>query len=332
MTTDVLKVPGNYQLITNPGGTVTLSVGGTQTNGTVVIDGNLNVLGVQTTIESINATIQDNILILNSGESNSNPLGQVTLGTSGIMVSRGFSNATTAGAFLVYDDTYTSVIDSSFIGVWKFGTSQNNIGSIIEVSGITAPVGATHLHIFGDYNSTAVMSVKGTLNYQDRVTDPDDIPNKAYVDAVAGTANIAQKLQVGNSYVEIKDNAVSTLSQYYNLIPQVSVGLGTTTNVVFELKGATAKFANLSLSNNKLQVNSGTTATIILDPGSNGTIEAHGSLRIQQTTAIASTASYTGIYSTSTVGGGGTGLYFVNTNNADELVSRRRSIIYGIIF
>jgi hypothetical protein len=58
----------------------------------------------------------------------------------------------------------------------------------------------------------------------------------------------------------------------------------------------------------------------------------NGNFRFQQTSAIASTASYTGIYSTSTVGGGGTGLYFVNTNNTDELVSRRRSIVYSIIF
>ena len=40
----------------------------------------------------------------------------------------------------------------------------------------------------------------------------------------------------------------------------------------------------------------------------------------------------TQVYSTSTTGGGGTGLFYVNTNNTDELVSRKRAIIYGIIF
>jgi hypothetical protein len=38
------------------------------------------------------------------------------------------------------------------------------------------------------------------------------------------------------------------------------------------------------------------------------------------------------LYSTATISGGGTGVYFINGNTQDELVSRRRSIIYGIIF
>lgn len=342
MTTDVLKLPGNYRVATLPGGTITLAVGGTSTQGTVVIDGNLTVLGVQTTIESVNATINDNILVLNSGETNNNPTGEVTLGTSGIMIARGFSDATTSSAFLLYDDTFNKdnldAPDSGLQGVWRFGQNvgvgydSNFYGRLIEVIGVVIPKGYTELSFLGPYNKSAVLSVRGTSNYVDNVTDPDHIPNKAYVDRILSSTELAQKLQVGGSFVEINDPGMSTSSKYYSSTPIIKAALGTSTNIAFTLQGNEAQFASLTLSGNRIQVNTGTTSTIILDPSANGTIQMNGNFRFQQSTPITSTASYTGIYSTSTVGGGGTGLYFVNTNNTDELVSRRRSIVYSIIF
>jgi hypothetical protein len=335
MTTDVLKLPGNYKVATLPGGSITLDVGGTSTNGTVVIDGNLTVLGVQTIINSTNASITDNIIILNSGETNNNPEGEVTLGSSGFMVARGFSDATTSAAFLLYDDTFNKsgleLPEIGLQGIWKFG-SDNKYGQMIQVQGILTDPTFTELGFLGSYNKNAVLSVKGTSNYVDNVVDDDHIPNKAYVDRVLNSTEIAQKLQVGDSFIEINDPAVSTSSKYYSSVPIIKAALGTSTNIAFTLQGSDARFASLTLSGNRIQVNTGTTATIILDPSANGTIQMNGNFRFQQSPPLASTASYTGIYSTSTVGGGGTGLYFVNTNNTDELVSRRRSIVYSIIF
>jgi hypothetical protein len=335
MTTDVLKLSGDYKVITTTGGTLTLDVGGTSTNGTVVIDGNLNVLGVQTVIESVNATIKDNILILNSGETNTNPEGQVTLGTSGIMVARGFSDASTAGAFLVYDDNFTTSLNAEIVGKWKFGQKSNgkNIGVIIEVNGIVGPSGMPELGFFGDRNPNAVLSVRGTTNYQDNVTDPDHIPNKAYVDAISGSALTAEKIIVGNSFVEIHDPDVSTSSQYYSATPYITAALGTSTNVVFELQGSIAQFKDLSIAGTSIEINNPlSTSTITLSPGVDGVVQVEGAFRLENVSPVVSTPNYTGIYSTSTVGGGGTGVYFVNTQQTDELVSRRRSIVYSIIF
>lgn len=332
MTTDVLKLPGDYKVITRSGGTLTLDVGGTSTNGTVVIDGNLNVLGIQTAIESINATIKDNILILNSGESNSNPNGQVTLGTSGIMVARGFSDASTAGAFLLYDDTFSiSGYGFNLTGIWKFG-NNNRYGRAIEVSAVTIPSGINTLTFLTSVNPNAVLSVKGTSNYASHVTDPDHIPNKQYVDDKLFSTELAQKLQVGGTYIELNDNSVSTGSEYYNVVDQIIMALGTSTNVALRLQGTVAQFHGLTINNSAILANGGTSTNISITPSGNGIVQMGSAVRIKQTPAIASTASYTGIYSTSTVGGGGTGLYFVNTDNTDELVSRKKSIIYGIIF
>lgn len=338
MTTDVLKLPGNYRISAANGGTITLDVGGTSTNGTVVINGNLDVLGVQSVINSTNVTINDNILILNSGDHQYTGTG-VTLGTSGIMVSRGHNDSPDYGAFFLYDDTITyDYWGNTGIGAWTFGATDMggpnaNVGGYAKVGGIIGPVGMSTFTFFGSYNPNAVLSVHGTTNYMDKVTDPDHIPNKAYVDSLLGLTEFANVLKVGNSTVKLYDPAVSTSSVYYRTIPQLKISLGTETNLVLTLQGTNAKFSGMTLAGNQIQLNTGTTATsLVLQPGGSKTVQIQSALQLQQTTAPASTASFTGLYSTSTVGGGGTGLFYVNTNNTDELVSRRRSIVYSIIF
>ena len=354
MTTDVLKVPGNYTLSIQPGGTILLDAGvSTSTTGTVVINGNLQVLGVQTTIESINATIKDNILVLNSGEpglSTSTSGISTNGGIAGISVDRGNADDYHTDALLFYDDnfnrdqTLTGIIPLQ--GIWRFGRAGSNYGRVIETTAIFAPEATTStitpLLFLGQRNTTNYLSV-GTYtrgvgyNYEDRilaVNDPDAIPNKQYVDNIASTALYAKELIVGNSFLRIKDSGLSPLDTYYNPISQLQVSLGTGTNATaFELQGTNAQFSFLTLASNQIVLNTGTTATsIVMAPGTGNIVQVQSALQIQKTVAPASTASYTGIYSTSTVGGGGTGLFFVNTNNTDELVSRRRSIVYSIIF
>jgi hypothetical protein len=327
MTTDVLKLSGDYKVITQSGGTLTLDVGGTQTNGTVVVNGNFSVLGVQTAIESVNATIKDNILILNSGETGPG----VTQGTSGIMIARGNSDASTSGAFLLYDDvTFAGIGGRTIHGIWKFG--RTGFGSVIQTAAIVIPQSLSTLTLLSNYNPNAVISVKGTTNYASNVTDPDHIPNKKYVDDKLFSTELAQKLQVGGTFIELNDNSVSTGSEYYNVVDQIIMALGTSTNVALRLQGTVAQFHGLTINNSAISANGGTSTNISLTPAGSGVVQINSAVQIKQTPAIASTASYTGIYSTSTVGGGGTGLYFVNTNNTDELVSRKKSIIYGIIF
>lgn len=85
----IVVVPNsNYKVQVSTGGTITLD---TQANGvgygTVLIKGNLDVLGTTTTIESVNSAIKDNIIQLNSGDT-SNASG-ITGNTAGIEIERG---------------------------------------------------------------------------------------------------------------------------------------------------------------------------------------------------------------------------------------------------
>jgi len=45
-----------------------------------------------------------------------------------------------------------------------------------------------------------------------------------------------------------------------------------------------------------------------------------------------STAGTNKVYSKSTIGAGNTGLYFVNTTTSDELVSKKRALLFSMIF
>lgn len=355
MITDVLKVPGNYAINTTPGGSVTLDVGNSASGtGTVIVNGNLQVLGVQTTIESINATVKDNIIILNSGEPGPGGVGSTGSGItaipaqSGILIDRGFNADPAYTASFIYDDTFNEdeAYGAGFRGIWRLGQNYTPYGRVLETSGLFLPISNTstinYLTLLGPVNPTSILYVGGYTrgtgnNYEDRVSatnDPDAIPNKQYVDNIAGSATLSKELRVGNSFVKLQDNSISNIDPYYNVIPQLTVSLGTGTNkTVLLMQGTNAKFASLTLAGNQIQLNTGTTSTsIVLAPGNGNVVQVQSSLQIQKTTAPVSTASYTGIYSTSTVGGGGTGLFFVNTNNTDELVSRRRSIVYSIIF
>jgi hypothetical protein len=93
-------------------------------------------------------------------------------------------------------------------------------------------------------------------------------------------------------------------------------------------------FNGLTLNDTEIRTNqySGS-ADIYVTPSSSGTFIVNSALSLRNSnTPTAAVQGRTHVYSTGTVGGGGTGLYFVNTAQTDELVSRKRAIIYGIIF
>jgi len=337
MVTDVVRVNGNYSIQAN-NGSITLASPNT------VINGNLTVYGTQTNVDSVDVTVTATILVLNQGEPGPG-VTRITPGfpanSAGIMVSRGSGDSTSQGAFLLYDDSVVSSDGThTYPGMWRFnGTTangSNEFGSVIQVQAIRTPNGAT-LNLLGADNPNAKLTVKGAstvTTYASRMTDPDDIPNKDYVDQFyARGTTVTQKLQVGNSFIEILDNSVNTNSQYYSPVNQVIAALGTSSNIVFTLAAQSAQFQNITVVNSTIQVtNTSTNTNLALTAAGSGNIVLNNALQLTYTTPPNVISGAINIYSTNTVGGGGTGLFYVNTNNTDELVSRTKAIVYGIIF
>lgn len=223
----------------------------------IVIDGNLTVMGSTTSVETVNSTVNDNIIVINSGEVGAG----ITAGSAGIQIDRGSSDDAT----VLYNET---------ADVFEF------------------KVGASYAKIRADTPSGA-----------------NDVATKGYVDAGIVASSAAE--------------------------PQWSVQYNDT--------GAFSGDAGLTYDETKLTVKdieittgsiSSTTTNGDLEIAANGT----GSLYLRSVLKMeneasdpSSTAGSNKVYA-KTPNSGGSGLYFVNTTASDELVSKARAIMFGLIF
>lgn len=338
-TSSILRTPGDY-VIFAPNGGVVIDVNNTSTyirtpnTGTVTIYGNLDVVGGTTFIETTNTNITDNILVLNNGETNN----YVSKGTAGILISRGSNASTATAATLIFNDTQYWQYDNitTHRGIWELsvGDGLGPQPSAVKVNAIRIGGASNTLNLFGQDNPNATLNVKGTLDYETHVVDDDDIPNKKYVDDRMFVGNeTSKKIQVGNSFVKINDNSVSPSDPYFSLTNRIFAALGTATNVVFDLYEGQAVIQGLTINDTAIDVSPGRSSNnLILTPYNTGTVQINSDVSLLYSTKPNPINNSTRVYSTSTAGGGGTGLFYVNKANADELVSRKRAIIYGIIF
>jgi len=171
-----VKVSGDYSLVTGQGNTILLDTG--PNIGTVRVTGNLIVEGDTLTVEAQNLNVEDNIIILNYGE----PGPGVTVGDgySGIQIDRGANpdSSTVPPATLLWDESseaWQLSLGTPETG-FNWSASKLRLKEILTDSdtddGDLTLIGA----------GLGVVKVVGTLNYEARVTDDDDIPNKKYVD------------------------------------------------------------------------------------------------------------------------------------------------------
>lgn len=327
MTTDVLRLPGDYRIEAKFSSSTSVTIDTPST----VVTGNLTVLGTLTNIVTTNTNVSDNIITLNSGETNS----YVTRNVSGILIARGNNDDPTRAATILYND------NTSTGGVWNIGTESNrgifefaveNKSSAIRANAIRIGTGVNKLNFLGE-NSTATLSVSGTYNYEDHVLDDDDIPNLKYVRDYLNINQVefAKKLRLGTASIELNSDAVLIDDPYYYPFDRMVFSLVTSTNVVLQMQGTEAIFPGLTINNNAISTtNPG--ADIILDVEGDGAVIINNSMGLLNISIPAAQEGITKIYTSSTVGGGGTGINYINTNDSDELVSRRRAIVYGIIF
>jgi len=87
-----------------------------------------------------------------------------------------------------------------------------------------------------------------------------------------------------------------------------------------------------NLDVNGMTITSSSNGDVVLDANGTGQLKVNHVVSLEdQWSAPSSTASYNKLYS-ATPGEGGTGLYFVNTSSSDELVSKTKAMVYGLIF
>lgn len=321
---------GDYAVQTQSGGSILLDVGGVDSGGEVKVNGNLIVTGNQTTINTTNTTVEDNIIVLNSGEDPTHA--GVSLGSSGIEIERGSAT----NAQLIWSESiphYDPILSQTVNGTFVLKLKDSNLSGL-QVS--TIVVGNTNL-VFDMRNTNSVLSLVNTTNYEQRVLNTNDIPNKKfitdYVAATGGTADVSHiqypaSAPIGTEQTSVVAGAASVDVSVNQVLKARISAVGVQVNNVLiagdSVKDVGSNNLELRATNNGVEVK----AVLNLDA-----VET-----LTGAYDVTNAAGLTKIYASQTEGPGRTGLYFVNNTaygsnsyNSDELVSKNRAVLLSIL-
>jgi hypothetical protein len=341
-----LRVNGDYNIKTEEGARITLDTG--PNVGSVRVTGDLLVEGATVYVAATNLDIEDNIIVLNKGETGAG----VTLDYSGIQIDRG----TLGAASLVWNENITIPTGSTgtnaggwqFVsgtdGSYGFGDSRLKLKEIIT----DASIDGGDLLLIGQ--GTGVIKVIGTDNYENQVTSDDDVPNKKYVDDSIQN-NPTFQVVSDNSRVIVSDkdrlpNIAATGGSLAFLTATTGYSTGGESGVSVIVDGElnTQFYANrtvikqLEFSGTEITTeNSLTNVNISLRTQGTGKIQTNYALQIDN---IAGTPAYvtdaTLIYSASP-SIGTTGLFYVNPSSearlrSGELINKNKALVFSMIF
>lgn len=224
----------------------------------IIIDGNLTVTGSTTSVETINSTVKDNIIVLNDGELGAG----VTAGTAGIEIERGSVSNTTL-TFNETDDAWEIKIGSSY-AVIRGATPVND----------------------------------------------NDLATKDYVDAGVGLTTPG-----GPVY-----------SVQFNDDPN---GFGGDSNFTYD--GTTVTIHDIEINAGVIQ-NSTTNGDLEISANGTGTLYLRSVLKLENEVSDPTATVGTNKLYSKTPANAGSGLFFVNSTASDELVSKSKAILFGLIF
>lgn len=168
--------------------TTPLTTATTSTLGGIIVGSGLTIspTGVLTA-ESLSAVQTTSTFVrLNAESTQTYVVGDAPwTGYAGFLILRG-TDITNNAAGLLWNDNYyinDGILPSPQRGIWQIklgiGKSSGLTTDFIRLDDFNA---TGELNIFGSNDPTAVMSVKGTTDYENQVIHDDHIPNKKYVD------------------------------------------------------------------------------------------------------------------------------------------------------
>ncbi len=341
-----LRVNGDYNIKTEEGARITLDTG--PNVGSVRVTGDLVVEGSTVIIEATNLDIEDNIIVLNKGETGAG----VTLDYSGIEIDRG----TLGEASLIWNENIAipAGSSSSNTGGWQFVSGTGGVYSFsdsrLKLKEILteATTDSGELLLIGQ--GTGVVKVIGTDNYENQVTHDDDVPNKKYVD---------DTIQNNPTFQVVSDNSRVTVSDKDRL-PNIAAQPGSlaylTATTGFSTGGESAvsvivdaalntqfypnrtEMFNLEFTGSEITTKSGIT-------NQNINVRTQGTGKLQtnyavQLDSIAGTPAYvtdaTLLYS-ATPSIGTTGVWYVNPSaesrlQSGELINKNKALVFSMIF
>lgn len=351
MTIKVVNVSaGDYRVNVQSGGTITLNTGSQA--GTVVITGDLLVAGNTTTVESETMTVKDNIITINSGEASAGV--NAALGyQAGIAIDRGSLPDT----FILFDEQVNH-LNASGISTQGTFTFVNSSSGLVGIQTPSINTEGQNLYLIN--SGTGYVTVTGTSNYERQILSYaawDAVGNPRPVYAAGVIALTADEdglvnTQALEDYVDAKLYAFSdtNILEGDTSVEVFDSSAGhAPSRIVFTVDGTErGQFNNSGFDVDDINIyqniitTRNTNSDLVLRSAT-GLIELDGYLILKdQPIDINVEVGTASVYTKSTTGGGDTGLYFVNTKVdtdgsslkvlQDELVSRRRALVFSFIF
>ena len=321
-----LNVPnGNYKVSVQTGGNIFLDTG--FETGSVEISGNLLVRGDQTTVNTAQLDIEDNIITLNSGETGAG----ITLGDSGLKIERG----TLPDSFFKYDEDVNGFIAIS-------GASQlislatNEIDSRSQNLLLNAGASTIRVSPTVDYEQKVFTYVAGTLTAYDAVK-ADVIPNtQAIVDYVAfNFANVFLR-QIGDGDVTVSSIEID---DFENTGVDSIITFKIDGNTIATVKDDEWAFDKVRITGTVIETTETGSDDLVLRANGTGAVRIDDMLHINSTPSDDDATMVPpfpdeGIkLYVSNQSHGNTGIYFANAeNNRNELVSKNRALLFGMLF
>lgn len=322
----ILKVnQSDYTLQVQSGGNIVLDTG--DNAGVVTVTGNLVVQGDYVTVNVEDMRVEDNIILLNKGETGDGINSTVGY-QAGIEIERGSRN----NAMLVFSEQvnhYDSVVSDDVVGTFRLLTVNDPEGDgtgNVTLSGLqvrTIANDGTADLMFDMRSGSSVLKIANSPGYESRVVNDNHIPNRKYVsDYVSATGGTANVSDIHYPLTGTRDSSVTATSTTIDF----AVGL--------QLR-AQISSAGLAVNNVLVAGNTVTNTSVnnlILTAATNN-VEVNAVLNLDNQASDPSAVSgATKIYTKAAEGPGRTGIYFANnTPNADELVSKNRAVLLSIL-
>ena len=346
-----LRVNGDYNIRAGDGARITLDTGPVASGGSVRVTGNLVVEGDTFNISTTNLSIEDNIISLNNGEVGPG----VSLGYSGIEIDRGNTSSVTPqnNASFLYDESTDSWIlaHGSAPGPFNFDTSRLTLKQILTNS--TTDSG--DLTLIG--TGTGVVKVLGTINYEDQVTEDDDIPNKKFVDDAIQNNPTFQIVapQAQDTRVVIADKDISpnlagtagslayfTATTSYNTFGESAVSVIVDNALVGQFYANRFEVGDLEigggLDRNEISSRAGiTNENIFIRTQGTGKLHTNYAMQFEKIGTVPSYVSNNVLVYAAEPGTGTSGVYFVNdgaeaARQNGELISKNKALVFSMLF
>ena len=320
-----LNVPnGDYKVSVRTGGTIYLDTG--FDTGTVEISGNLLVKGETTTVNTAELNIEDNIITLNSGETGAG----ITLNEAGIKIERG----QLADAFFKYDedvDGFIAINGASQL----ISLATNEIDSRSTTLTLNAGSSTVSVNPTVDYEQKIFTYAGGELLGYD-VSKADTIPNtQAVVDYVAfNFANVFLR-QIGDGVLSVSS---ITIDDEENTGVDSVITFAIDGNTVSQLYADRWEFDEIRIAGSTIETIS-SNEDLVLKSSGTGSIRIDDTLHLNRVPSDDDPslsppfpADGTKIYVADQYTGK-SGIFFANDQgNRDELVSKNRALLFGMLF